>query len=232
MGWRARPSAHKSPESNPGLTYQTQEGGGLAAKDGTNCGGRRVRAGAKPDPLKDKLEVGKPASRLLEPADLDPFGLDGVDMGEGAVLDGEYYARTFRLPVRDTALPPRDSSRCPVGFASGIVALFGPGAVSGTSSRFGVRHVCRSAHRHGSGVRVEAGCVAEVGGAARDVERPACLVSFCLRQPLSWRSSSSSHRSPKSVNVSICAETRLVVTSADSNKSRRVCGLPGLTPGK
>lgn len=154
MGWRARPSAHKSPESNPGLTYQTQEGGGLAAKDGTNCGGRRVRAGAKPDPLKDKLEVGKPASRLLEPADLDPFGLDGVDMGEGAVLDGEYYARTFRLPVRDTALPPRDSSRCPVGFASGIVALFGPGAVSGTSSRFGVRHVCRSVCRHGIGVRV------------------------------------------------------------------------------
>lgn len=59
------------------------------AKDGTNCGGRRVRAGAKPDPLKDKLEADKPASRLLEPADLDPFGLDGVDMGEGAVLDGE-----------------------------------------------------------------------------------------------------------------------------------------------
>ena len=36
------------------------------AKDGTNRGGRRVRAGAKPDPLKDKLEAGKPASRLLE----------------------------------------------------------------------------------------------------------------------------------------------------------------------
>ena len=35
------------------------------------------------------------------------------------------------------------------------VALFGPGAGAGTSSRFGVRHVCRSAHRHGSGVRVE-----------------------------------------------------------------------------
>lgn len=132
MGWRARPSAHKSPESNPGLTYQTQEGGGLAAKDGTNCGGRRVRAGAKPDPLKDKLEVGKPASRLLEPADLDPFGLDGVDMGEGAVLDGEYYARTFRLPVRDTALPPRDSSRCPVGFAS--------------KSRCGIRPGCWTGH--------------------------------------------------------------------------------------
>ena len=58
------------------------------AKDGTNRGGRRVRAGAKPDPLKDKLEAGKPASRLLEPADLDPFGLDGGDVGDGAVLEG------------------------------------------------------------------------------------------------------------------------------------------------
>ena len=36
------------------------------AKDGTNRGGRRVRAGAKPDPLKGKLEAGKPASRLIE----------------------------------------------------------------------------------------------------------------------------------------------------------------------
>ena len=36
------------------------------AKDGTNRGGRRVRAGAKPDPLKGKLEAGKPASRLRE----------------------------------------------------------------------------------------------------------------------------------------------------------------------
>ena len=43
------------------------------AKDGTNRGGRRVRAGAKPDQLKDKLEAGKPASRLLEPADLDSY---------------------------------------------------------------------------------------------------------------------------------------------------------------
>ena len=46
------------------------------AKDGINRGDRRVRAGAKPDPLKDKLEAGKPASRMLEPAALDPFGLE------------------------------------------------------------------------------------------------------------------------------------------------------------
>ena len=59
------------------------------AKDGTNRGGRRVRAGAKPDQLKDKLEAGKPASRLLEPADLDPFGLEGGDVGDSALLEGE-----------------------------------------------------------------------------------------------------------------------------------------------
>ena len=59
------------------------------AKDGTNRGGRRVRAGAKPDPLKDKLEAGKPASCPLEPADLDPFGLEGGDVGDGALLEGE-----------------------------------------------------------------------------------------------------------------------------------------------
>ncbi|CAB0523129.1 hypothetical protein I4J05_09255 [Corynebacterium diphtheriae bv. mitis] len=31
------------------------------AKDGTNRGGRRVRAGAKPDPLNEKLAAGRPA---------------------------------------------------------------------------------------------------------------------------------------------------------------------------
>lgn len=75
----------------------------------------------------------------------------------------------------------------------------------------------------------EAGCGSGVeaeSSAGRDVELPAKLVTFCLRQPLSWRSSSSSHRSPKSVNVATCAETRLVVTSSDSNRSRRVCGSP------
>ena len=59
------------------------------AKDGTNRGGRRVRAGAKPDQLKDKLEAGKPASRLLEPADLDPFGLEDGDVGDGELFEGE-----------------------------------------------------------------------------------------------------------------------------------------------
>lgn len=59
------------------------------AKDGTNRGGRRVRAGAKPDPLGEKLAAGKPAKRMTAPAELDVFDLDGTDIGEGAILSGE-----------------------------------------------------------------------------------------------------------------------------------------------
>lgn len=36
-------------------------------KDGTNRGGRRVRAGAKPDPLSEKLANGLIATRLEDP---------------------------------------------------------------------------------------------------------------------------------------------------------------------
>lgn len=35
-------------------------------KDGTNQGGRRVRAGAKPDPLNEKLAVGRAATTLMK----------------------------------------------------------------------------------------------------------------------------------------------------------------------
>lgn len=59
------------------------------AKDGTNRGGRRVRVGAKPVPLEEKLSQESPATRLTTPAKLDVFDLDGADIGEGAVLAGE-----------------------------------------------------------------------------------------------------------------------------------------------
>lgn len=39
------------------------------AKDGTNRGDRRVRAGAKPDALNEKLAKGVPATRLEYPHD-------------------------------------------------------------------------------------------------------------------------------------------------------------------
>ncbi|SPT75414.1 Uncharacterised protein [Arcanobacterium haemolyticum] len=53
------------------------------AKDVTNRGGRRVRAGAKPDPLNEKLAKDVSASRLD-----DPYDFEGVDIGDGAVLAG------------------------------------------------------------------------------------------------------------------------------------------------
>ena len=60
------------------------------AKDGTNRGGRRVRAGKKPDPLNEKLASGRPATRLKppEPADLDFYDFTDDDVGDGAVLSG------------------------------------------------------------------------------------------------------------------------------------------------
>lgn len=58
------------------------------AKDGTNRGGRRVRAGAKPGPLGEKLAAGRPATRLEDPLN-EPFDFAGNDIGDGAVLAGE-----------------------------------------------------------------------------------------------------------------------------------------------
>ena len=58
------------------------------AKDGTNRGGRRIRAGAKPDPLNEKLAKGVAATRLEDPLN-EPFDFEGGDIGAGAVLAGE-----------------------------------------------------------------------------------------------------------------------------------------------
>ena len=59
------------------------------AKDGTNRGGSRVRAGAKPDALNEKLAAGKPATRLADPEVFEGPDLPATDIGEGALLDGE-----------------------------------------------------------------------------------------------------------------------------------------------
>ncbi|ERH27027.1 MULTISPECIES: hypothetical protein [Actinomycetaceae] len=57
-------------------------------KDGANRGGRRVRAGAKPGPLGEKLAAGRPATRLEDPLN-EPFDVAGNDIGDGAVRAGE-----------------------------------------------------------------------------------------------------------------------------------------------
>ncbi|AWG03412.1 MULTISPECIES: P27 family phage terminase small subunit [Actinomycetes] len=60
------------------------------ARDGTNRGGRRVKAGRKPDALHEKLADGRPATRLTppEPQDLDLYDFTGTDVGDGVELSG------------------------------------------------------------------------------------------------------------------------------------------------
>ena len=58
------------------------------AKDGTNRGGRRVRAGEKPMPLADKITAGK-AAKVLEAPDLQPdTELSAEELGDVTELSG------------------------------------------------------------------------------------------------------------------------------------------------
>ena len=79
------------------------------AKDGTNRGGRRVRAGDKPTPLTDKIAAGKPA-RVLEGAELPDIDLlVGGDIGEGADLIGA------DMPAPSDYLSARQKDGHPLG---------------------------------------------------------------------------------------------------------------------
>jgi hypothetical protein len=53
------------------MSHNNHEEVKCVAKGGTNRGGRRVRAGYKPEPLTDKIAKGKTA-KILEAADLPP----------------------------------------------------------------------------------------------------------------------------------------------------------------
>ncbi len=79
------------------------------AKDGTNRGGRRVRAGDKPLPLVDKITRGKSA-KILEPADLNPGSiLDAEDLDSGPDLDGA------DMPAPSEYLSARQKDGKPLG---------------------------------------------------------------------------------------------------------------------
>ena len=73
------------------------------AKDGTNRGGRRVRAGAKPEPLREKLAAGKPATRLAGPEVFEGPDLPATDIGEGA----------FQAPAVDHVAPSSAGGAAP-----------------------------------------------------------------------------------------------------------------------
>lgn len=76
---------------------------GEIAKDGTNRGGRRARAGGKPAPLIDKINAGK-AAKILEPFDFEADSrikadedLSGVDLkGEDIPNPSDYLSSVQR----------------------------------------------------------------------------------------------------------------------------------------
>jgi len=79
------------------------------AKDGTNRGGRRVRAGEKPLPLSDKIIRGKSA-KILEPANLKPGSmLDAEDLDSGPDLFGA------DMPAPSEYLSARQKDGKPLG---------------------------------------------------------------------------------------------------------------------
>lgn len=59
------------------------------AKDGTNRGGKRVRAGGKPTPAAEKIQNGQPVKIMSNDIpQLEPAELEAVDLPDGAVLEG------------------------------------------------------------------------------------------------------------------------------------------------
>lgn len=79
------------------------------AKDGTNRGGRRVRAGDKPQPLADKITKGRVA-RILEVPELQPESILEAEELEGASeLDGE------DMPAPSDYLSTRQKDGKPLG---------------------------------------------------------------------------------------------------------------------
>ena len=65
------------------------------AKDGTNRGGRRVKAGSKPDALADKITRGAPARRMELPDFTDDL-TDGVYCEEHAKVMEQHYEKFQR----------------------------------------------------------------------------------------------------------------------------------------
>ena len=80
------------------------------AKDGTNRGGRRVRAGDKPKPAAEKIQNGLPVKIMSNDIPvLEPAELEAVDLPEGAVLEG------VGMPKPDDYLSSRQKNGVPLG---------------------------------------------------------------------------------------------------------------------
>ncbi len=80
------------------------------ARDGTNRGGRRVRAGDKPAPAAEKIQKGQQVRILKKDIPtLSPTELEAVDLPEGAVMEG------MDMPKPSDYLSARQKNGIPLG---------------------------------------------------------------------------------------------------------------------
>ena len=80
------------------------------ARDGTNRGGRRVRAGDKPAPAAEKIQKGQQVQILKNDIPtLSPTELEAVDLPEGAVMEG------MNMPKSSDYLSARQKNGVPLG---------------------------------------------------------------------------------------------------------------------
>lgn len=80
------------------------------ARDGTNRGGRRVRAGDKPAPAAEKIQKGQQVQILKNDIPtLSPTELEAVDLPEGAVMNGA------DMPKPGDYLSARQKNGVPLG---------------------------------------------------------------------------------------------------------------------
>ena len=80
------------------------------ARDGTNRGGRRVRAGDKPAPAAEKIQKGQQVQILKNDIPtLSPTELEAVDLLEGAVMNG------VDMPKPSDYLSARQKNGIPLG---------------------------------------------------------------------------------------------------------------------
>lgn len=80
------------------------------ARDGTNRGGRRVRAGDKPAPATEKIQKGQQVQILKNDIPtLSPTELEAVDLPEGAAMNG------VDMPKPSDYLSARQKNGIPLG---------------------------------------------------------------------------------------------------------------------
>ena len=80
------------------------------ARDGTNRGGRRVRAGDKPAPVAEKIQKGQQVQIMKNDIPtLSPTELEAVDLPEGAAMEG------MDMPKPGEYLSARQKNGIPLG---------------------------------------------------------------------------------------------------------------------